>query len=107
MTFKGYNTKIEYIAELDMFKGEILDRTDSSFFFGKSQKQLRPQFKKSLEAFSKACREKGIQPRRNFSGKFNFRIPTELHEEIAIVAQAEGMRINALAQEALLQRVST
>ena len=52
------------------------------------------------------CREKGIEPRRNFSGKFNLRIPTELHEKLAIVAQAEGKSINTLAQEALLQRVA-
>jgi hypothetical protein len=49
---------------------------------------------------------KGIAPRRNFSGKFNLRIPTELHEKLAIVAQAEGKSINTLAQEALLQRVA-
>jgi predicted HicB family RNase H-like nuclease len=48
----------------------------------------------------------GIEPRRSFSGKFNLRIPPELHERLAIVAQAEGKSINTVAQEALLQRVA-
>jgi predicted HicB family RNase H-like nuclease len=33
------------------------------------------------------------------------RIPPEVHEKLAIVAQAEGKSINTLAQEALEQRV--
>lgn len=33
-------------------------------------------------------------------------IPPELHERLAIAAQAEGKSINALAQEALAQRVT-
>jgi predicted HicB family RNase H-like nuclease len=47
-----------------------------------------------------------IEPRRNFSGKFNLRIPPELHEKLAIEAQAQGKSINTLAQEALQERVA-
>jgi predicted HicB family RNase H-like nuclease len=106
MTYNDYNAKIEYDAELDMFRGEILGLTGGADFYGKNPKELRTEFKKSLEVFLEVCREKGIEPRRNFSGKFNLRIPTELHEKLAIVAQAEGKSINTLAQEALLQRVA-
>ena len=106
MIYNGYNAKIVYDAELDMFRGEILGLTGGADFYGKNPKELRAEFKKSLEVFLEVCREKGIEPRRNFSGKFNLRIPTELHEKLAIVAQAEGKSINTLAQEALLQRVA-
>jgi len=106
MTYNGYSAKIEYDAELDMFRGEILGLTGGADFYGKNTKELRAEFKKSLEVFLEVCREKGIEPRRNFSGKFNLRIPAELHEKLAIVAQAEGKSINTLAQEALLQRVA-
>ncbi len=56
--------------------------------------------------FLEVCKEKGIEPRRNYSGKFNLRIPPALHEKLAIAAQAEGKSINTLAQEALEQRVA-
>jgi predicted HicB family RNase H-like nuclease len=59
-----------------------------------------------LTVFLEVCREKGIAPRRNYSGKFNLRIPPELHEKLAIAAQAEGKSINTLALEALSQRVA-
>ena len=106
MTLDGYNAKIEYDAELDLFRGEILGLNGGADFYGKNPKELRSEFKKSLQIFLEVCREKGIEPRRNYSGKFNLRISPELHERLAIVAQAEGKSINALAQEALQQRVA-
>jgi predicted HicB family RNase H-like nuclease len=41
-----------------------------------------------------------------YSGTFNVRIPPELHERLAIAAQAEGKSINTLAMEALALRVA-
>lgn len=106
MTVDGYNAKIEYDPELDMFRGEILGLTGGADFYGKTPKELRAEFKKSLADFLEVCKEKGIEPRRNYSGKFNLRIPPELHERLAIAAQAEGKSINTLAQEALAQHVA-
>ena len=106
MSLDGYEAKIEYDADLDLFRGEILGLSGSADFYGKSPKELRFEFKKSLRVFLEVCREKGIEPRRNYSGKFNLRISPDLHEKLAIVAQAEGKSINALAQEALQQRVA-
>ena len=107
MTVDGYHAKIEYDEELDLFRGEILGLSGGADFYGKSPKELRTEFKKSLEVFLKVCREKGLEPRRHFSGKFNLRISPELHERLAIEAQAQGKSINTLAQEALLERVAS
>ena len=107
MSLNEYSAKIEYDAELDMFRGEILGLTGGADFYGKNPKELRAEFKKSLNVFLDVCREKGIEPRRNYSGKFNLRIPAELHEKLAIVAQAEGKSLNTLTQEALSQRLVT
>lgn len=106
MTVDGYHAKIEYDAETDMFRGEILGLTGGADFYGRNPKELRAEFRKSLSVFLEVCREKGIEPRRYYSGKFNLRIPPELHEQLAIVAQAEGKSINTVAQEALQQRVA-
>ena len=101
MTVDGYNAKVEYDAEIDLFRGEILGLTGGADFYGKTPKELRAEFKKSLTVFLEVCQEKGVEPRRNYSGKFNLRISPELHERLAIAAQAEGKSINLLAQEAL------
>ena len=106
MTLEGYQAKIEYDADLDVFRGEILSLNGGADFYGKNTKELRAEFKKSLQVFLDVYQEKGIEPRRNYSGKFNLRIPAELHEKLAIVAQAEGKSINTVAEEALKQRVA-
>jgi predicted HicB family RNase H-like nuclease len=101
MTFNNYHARIEYDPDLDMFRGEILGLNGGADFYGRNPKELRAEFKKSLAVFLEVCKEKGIEPRRHYSGKFNLRIPPELHEQLAIVAQAQGKSINAIAQEAL------
>ena len=106
MSIDGYSAKIEYDSELDMFRGEILGLNGGADFYGKNPKELRAEFKKSLAVFLAVCKEKNIEPRRQFSGKFNLRISPELHEQLAIVAQAEGKSINAIAQEALREHVA-
>ena len=106
MTLDGFSAKIEYDTDLDLFRGEILGLNGGADFYGENPKELRTEFKKSLQVFLAVCHEKGIEPRRNYSGKFNLRISPDLHEKLAIVAQAEGKSINTLAQEALQQRVA-
>ena len=107
MTVDGYHAQIEYDAELDLFRGEILGLSGGADLYGKNPKELRTEFKKSLQVFLAVCHEKGLEPRRHFSGKFNLGISPELHERLAIEAQAQGKSINTLAQEALQERVAS
>ena len=103
MTVDGYHATIEFDPDLDMFRGEILGLNGGADFYGKNPKELRAEFRRSLDVFLEVCAEKGIEPKRHFSGKFNLRISPELHEKLAIAAQASGKSINALAQQALTQ----
>ena len=107
MTVDDYHARIDYDPELDLFRGEILGLSGGADFYGKNPKELRTEFRRSLQVFLEVCKEKGIEPRRHFSGKFNLRIPPDLHEKLAIAAQAQGKSINALAQEALRDCVAS
>ena len=107
MAVDCFHDKIEYDEELDLFRGEILGLNGGADFYGKNPKELRTEFKKSLQVFLDVCKEKGIDPKRNFSGKFNLRISPKLHEQLALAAQAEGKSINMVAQEALQLRVAS
>ena len=105
MTVDGFRARIEYDEEIDLFRGEILGLSGGAEFYGEDPKELRTEFSKSRQVFLQVCKEKGLEPRRHYSGKFNLRIPPELPERLAIEAQAQGKSINALAQEALQDRV--
>ena len=107
MTVDDFQATIEFDADLDLFRGEILGLNGGADFYGKNPKELRAEFKRSLQVFLEVCREKGIEPRRRFSGKFNLRIAPDLHEKLAIAAQAQGKSINTLAQEALRDCVAS
>jgi predicted HicB family RNase H-like nuclease len=107
MNVDGYHARIDYDEETDQFRGEILGLSGGADFYGSSPEELRREFKKSLDIFLEVCKEQGIEPRRSYSGKFNLRIPPELHEKLAMTAEAQGMSLNSLAQEALQRSVST
>ena len=106
MTFDGFSAKIEYDSDSDLFRGEILGLNGRADFYGANPEELRQEFKRSLDVFLEVCKEKGIEPRKQFSGKFNLRIPPELHERLAMAAQAQGKSLNSLAQEALEKSVT-
>ena len=107
MTVEDFHATIEFDPDLDLFRGEILGLNGGADFYGKNPKELRAEFKRSLQTFLEVCKEKGIEPRRHFSGKFNLRISPDLHEKLAIAAQAQGKSINTLAQEALRDCVAS
>ena len=107
MKLDGYHAKIEYIEETDQFRGELLGLAGGADFYGSNPDQLRQEFKKSLDVFLEVCKEQGIEPRRQFSGKFNLRISPELHEKLSITAEAQGKSLNMLAQESLQRSVTT
>jgi len=106
MEVDGYKAKIEYDPELDQFRGEILGLNGSADFYGKSPASLRKEFKNSLRVFLEVCKEKKLCPMKQYSGKFNLRIPPRLHSEIAARATAENKSINQWVSEALNNSVS-
>jgi predicted HicB family RNase H-like nuclease len=101
----GYKAKIEYDSELDEFRGEILGLNGSAEFYGKDPETLRREFKTSLDVFLEVCEEKGIYPKKSYSGKFNLRIPPGLHCKIANRAAAEDKSINQWISEVLEETV--
>jgi len=94
MEVDGYKAKIEYDPELDQFRGEILGLNGSADFYGSNPVKLRVEFKNSLDVFLEVCEEKGIEPLKQYSGKFNLRIAPHLHYRVATKATAESKSIN-------------
>jgi len=106
MEVEGYKAKIEYDPELDQFRGEILGLNGNADFYGKTPASLRKEFKNSLKVFLEVCEENGINPKKEYSGKFNLRITPGLHSQIAARATTEHMSINQWVSEILKRSVS-
>ncbi len=106
MELDGYRAKIEYDPELDQFRGEILGLNGSADFYGTNPKILRKEFRNSLKVYLEVCEEKNISPTKEFSGKFNLRIPPTLHCEISARATAADKSINQWVSEILQRSVN-
>ena len=101
MEINGYKAVISYDPEIGMFRGEFVGLNGGADFYAATVEDLREEGNRSLKVFLEMCAEEGVNPRREFSGRFNLRIPPDLHERIAIVAQSSGKSINAWMTEAL------
>lgn len=106
MELDGYKAKIEYDAELDEFRGEILGLNGSADFYGKSPSALRSEFRDSLKVFLQVCEENDIAPAKEYSGKFNLRIAPSLHSDISARATAANRSLNQWVSEILKRSVN-
>ena len=101
MEIKGYQAVIAYDPEIDMFRGEFIGLNGGADFYAASVDELRKEGEISLKTFLDMCSEDGVEPRKQFSGKFNLRVPPTLHERLAAQAAAHGKSINAWIVELL------
>jgi predicted HicB family RNase H-like nuclease len=62
---------------------------------------LRREGETSLRVFLEACKERGIDPHKHFSGKFVLRLDPKVHEAASLAAAAQGKSLNQWATETL------
>ncbi|MCI5223036.1 MAG: type II toxin-antitoxin system HicB family antitoxin [Candidatus Electrothrix sp. AR4] len=94
MNIDGYRAVIQYDPEIEMFRGEFIGLIGGADFYARDIDGLREEGKISLNTFLDMCREDGVEPRKEYSGKFNLRIQPGLHAEITARATAAGKSLN-------------
>ncbi|MBN4066663.1 type II toxin-antitoxin system HicB family antitoxin [Simkania negevensis] len=70
-------------------------------FQGNNVAKLEKAFRESVEEYLAFCKERGEQPNKPYSGKFNLRIPPELHAKLAIAAKANEESLNSFIAHTL------
>ena len=101
MEIGDYRAAISYDPEIEMFRGEFINLNGGADFYAADIKNLKKEGEISLRMFLQACTKRNIKPKKDFSGKFNVRIPPNLHEEITIIASATGKSLNQLVIDTL------
>ncbi|WP_432415205.1 type II toxin-antitoxin system HicB family antitoxin [Chromohalobacter israelensis] len=106
MIINGYRAVIQYDPEIEMFRGEFTGLNGGADFYADSVSALRQEGETSLRIFLETCREKGIEPTKTYSGKFQVRVPESVHKQAADAAKARGVSLNQLIATALEHELS-
>jgi predicted HicB family RNase H-like nuclease len=101
LQYKGYYGSVDYDRRDDILHGRLLGISDVISYEGTSINELKQDFQSAVDDYLDACGEAGKKPEKPFSGRFQVRIPRELHTKVALAAKSEGKSINAWVSDAL------
>lgn len=103
---KGVKARIEFDPEIEMFRGEILGLTGSADFYAEDVNSLKSELVKSLDTYLDVCKERGIEPYKNYNGKILFRTKSETHQQLEILAVAKGISVNKLLDRMVANEIT-
>ncbi|MDR0402587.1 MAG: type II toxin-antitoxin system HicB family antitoxin [Treponema sp.] len=67
----------------------------------------RLRFRDSIEDYLAWCKEEGVEPEKPYSGKFNLRLPPELHKKMAMKARELKMSMNGFVEKAIIEKIAS
>jgi len=100
VNIEGHTAVISFGPELNQVRGEFTGLNGGADFYASSVEALRKEGVRSLETFLAACKERGIEPYKTFSGKFVVRVPASLHACVTPAASRSGVSLNQWVQQA-------
>ena len=95
MNYKNYVANVTFDDEAEVFHGEVINTKDVITFQGSSVKELKKEFELSVNDYLEFCKERGEEPEKPYSGRFNLRVSPELHRQASMTASEYGMSLNA------------
>lgn len=102
LNYKGYTGYVIYDDEAMIFHGEVVGLKAVITLQGTTVVEIEQAFRDSVDDYLDWCKERGKEPERTYSGKFNLRMPPNLYVKIAAQAAQEGLSINSY----ILKRLS-
>jgi predicted HicB family RNase H-like nuclease len=105
LVYKGYMGHVEFDDEADIFHGEVINTRDVITFQGKTVAEIKKSFRESVDDYLAFCKERGEEPEKPFSGKFNLRIDPELHRQVFIAAKQLKISLNQWIAEAIKHHI--
>lgn len=97
----GEKAVIAFDPDILKFRGEFVSLNGGADFYADSVNDLAAEGRKSLAVFLDLCREKGVEPRRRFSGRFNVRLDPSDHAAAVMAASSAGKSLNEWVASAI------
>lgn len=99
LSYKGFTAKIEFSADDNVFFGRLLGTRDIVTFHAETVEELKDSMRETIDFYIETCEKNGKKVKKSYSGKLLFRLPNELHAEIAETAARRGKSINEWGRE--------
>ena len=108
MKYKGYWAEIKYSDEDECFCGKIEGLKNSLIFFeGETVKELKKDFKDSIDFYLENCKANNETPEKQCKGSLNVRLGVELHNKAKMKSIEKKISINELIKEAVTLYLKT
>jgi len=104
---EGEKAVIVFDPDIQMLRGEFIGLAGGADFYADNVQNLMAEGLKSLRVYLELCREKGVEPRRRFSGRFNLRLDPSDHAAAVIAAAASGQSLNEWIARAIREAAQT
>ena len=94
VNYKGYVARIETDLEDRILVGRVTNTRDIIGFHGGTVSEALESFHAAIDEYLEDCKQKGVDPDKPYSGKFNLRLPPQLHSKVAVAAEGAGKSLN-------------
>jgi predicted HicB family RNase H-like nuclease len=102
LKYKGYTGSVEYSEEDKCLFGKVQGMMkDGITYEGATVEELTRDFEGAVDDYLQMCEDKGIVPRKPYTGVLNVRLGPEIHGSAAIAASQQGITINAFIKNAV------
>jgi predicted HicB family RNase H-like nuclease len=106
LSYKGFYGSVSFSATDEVFYGKLEGVDDLVSFEGTSVKELKANFKLSVEDYIAYCEKNSYQLRKSFKGSFNIRIKPEIHKQAALFAIKQNISLNQFVQKAIEREIT-
>ena len=103
MKYKHYEAVIKYDEDDNIFFGTVVGIREGITFHATNVRDLRKEFKISVDAYLDICTRRGEKPEKPHSGTCTLRLGPDLHAKAAIAAAKKGTSLNKLAATAIME----
>ena len=105
LKYKGYMGVVQFDDEAMIFHGEVVGLRDVITFRGKTPKEIKKEFEKSIDGYLLWCEELGQEPEHPFSGNIHLRLKADLHARLASEAKLQGISLNNYINKTLQRSI--
>ena len=103
MEINGHKAIIQYDPETELLRGEFIGLNGGADFYADNVADLHKEGATSLQVFLAVCAEQGIEPYKQYSGRFNVRVSPQVHAAAVEAATAQNISLNEWVGRAISQ----